>query len=378
MLNNCPICTSAVSIIPTFSTVAQPLARYGLCDSKNQSIDVKRYPIDIHSCENCGVMFNKSFDYKLVDYTSENVQESRVFSPRIHSYMSEKFDELSSNIDLKGEQVLEIGCGEGFFSSKFTENSTVYGFEPSVEGRDAVKLGGNVIPEYYDPERTDYDLKPKLIILRQVLEHLQQPKAFFDSFAKILKKNSEAGYMYIEVPNSNTTLKNDRFYDFYFEHYLYFTTASLSLLAERAGFIVKYCREEFDNEIIAMLCEVKKTDEKTSSNFDKKLNKIRYLVNDLTANNGKVVAWGTAGTGAALLNMCDFDNKTISHVIDSDERKQGLYIPGTGQLVVHPEFFVGTPPDMILILSQFHKKDITDQIKKIYGESVQIILPDEI
>jgi hypothetical protein len=377
MLNNCPVCSSVALISPIFSTVNQPLARYGLCDSQKKSIEVKRYPINIYACQNCGVMFNKSFDYKLVDYTSENVQESRVFSPRIHSYMSKKFKELNSNIDLKGEEVLEIGCGEGFFLSKFNENSAVYGFEPSTEGDDAIKLGVNVIPDYYDPVRRDYKLKPKLIILRQVLEHLQQPKIFFDSFAEMLKKNNEVGYMYIEVPSSNTTLKHDRFYDFYFEHYLYFTTASLALLAERAGFIVKYCREEFDNEIISMLCEVRKNNENISSNLDKKLNKIKNLVNDFILKNKKVVAWGAAGTGASLLNMCDFDHKIIPYVIDSDQRKQGLYVPGTGQLVVHPEFFSDSPPDVVLILSQFHKKDIIDQISQIYGENIQIILPDE-
>ena len=95
--------------------------------------------------------------------------------------MTDKFKELNSSIDLKGESVLEIGCGEGFFLSKFSENSDVHAFEPSTEGNDAIKLGVNVIPEYYDPEREDYELRPNLIILRQVLEHLQQPKVFFDS-----------------------------------------------------------------------------------------------------------------------------------------------------------------------------------------------------
>ena len=377
MKNICPVGCNESSVTSVFKPKNQPLARYGLCESEKRSAEVTLYPVDIHACQNCGVMFNESFDYNLVDYTSESVQESRVFSPRIHSYMTEKFSELDSTINLIGEEVLEIGCGEGFFLSKFNKNSVTRAFEPSTEGHEALKLGINVIPRYYDPESDWGKQTPKLIILRQVLEHLSEPKIFFESFAKMLKNQNKNGYLYIEVPNSNTTLRHDRFYDFYFEHYLYFTTASLSLLAERAGFIVKYCREEFDDEIISMLCQVRPGDE-ANSTFDKKLDKVKSCINSLIADDKKVVAWGSAGTGASLLNMCGFDAEKIPYVIDSDQRKQGLYMPGTGQVVVCPEFLSECPPDAVVILSQFHKKDITDQIRQSYGENTQIIVPDEI
>ena len=376
MLTICPICSiSSTSLI--FKASDQPLARYSLCATATESSTVKRYPIDIHSCEHCGVMFNTSFDYGLVDYTSEKVQESRVFSPSIHAYMSAKYKELSSIINLKGSEVLEIGCGEGFFLSKFNENSTTHAFEPSTEGEVARASGINVIKEYFDPLKKDYKLSPKLIVLRQVLEHLKHPKLFFDSFAQLLRKNTQS-YLYIEVPNSNTTLKHERFYDFYFEHYLYFTTASLSLLAERAGFVVKYCREEFNDEIISMLCEVKSPTQTTSSKFDLKLAKMRTTVKDIAANGRKIVAWGTAGSGSALLNMCGLDAGTLPYVIDSDLRKQGQYMAGTGQLIVKPDYFVQDPPDAVLILSQFHKKDIIKQIHELYGSNVQIIIPDNV
>ena len=108
------------------------------------------------------------------------------------------------------------------------------------------------------------------------------------------------------------------------------------------------------------------------------MNKIKNIINNLSLQDKKIVAWGTAGAGSSLLNACEFDYKTIPYVIDSDQRKQGLYVPGTGQLVVDAEFFSQSPPDVILILSQFHKKDIMDQISQIYGDNVKVLLPDKI
>jgi hypothetical protein len=377
MLSICPICSGS-STSSIFKVPDQPLARYGLCVTATESSTVKCYPIDIHICEHCGVMFNNSFDFGLVDYTSEKVQESRIFSPSIHAYMNAKYEELSSLINLKGSEVLEIGCGEGFFLSKFNENCITQAFEPSTEGKVASASGINVLKEYFDPLKIDYNLNPKLIILRQVLEHLKQPQLFFDSFVQLLRKNNEQGYLYIEVPNSNTTLKHNRFYDYYFEHYLYFTTASLSLLAEQAGFTVKYCKEEFNDEIISMLCEVKSSTQTSSSHFELKLDKMRNVVSDIVANGKKIVAWGTAGSGSSLLNMCGLDSGILPYVIDSDLRKQGHYMPGTGQFIVKPDFFVQDPPDAVLILSQFHKKDIIKQIHELYGPNVQIIVPDDV
>jgi hypothetical protein len=371
----CPCCENEKSI-SVFNAENQPLARYGLCETLDESKGVEGHSLSIMECTNCGVLFNDQFSYEAINYRSVKVQESRVFSPRIHNYMLDKVKELKNKVDLKNKTIMEIGCGEGFFINGF-EDSIKLGYEPSTEGEQAEKLGIKVTRDYFNPEKDSHDEEPKLIILRQVLEHLKNPQTFIKSFAKILKKNEDKGYLYIEVPNSNPTKNIGRAYDFYFEHYLYFTTASLVLFVEQAGFTIEYCREEFDGEILSMLCSIGKNQKKENT-FNDKIEKIKALVAERKRNGKTIAAWGSAGTGTSLLNLCKFGVETIECVIDSDVRKQNKYIPGTGQLVVGSEHFETTPPDVIIILTQFHKLDIMEQIKNTYGEHIEVVIPDEL
>ena len=372
---SCPVCESTI-LKTVFELSSQPLARYGLCENQQDAINAHKNNLKIFECKGCGVMFNEEFDYKKIDYTSSNIQESRVFSPRILQFMNDGADVLIKKIDLEGELVLEIGCGEGYFLKQFMDHSSVIGFEPSTEGEIAKGNGIKVFDEYYDPDR-DYGLKPKLIILRQVLEHLINPRHFIKAFYDLLHKGDGNGFLYMEVPNSNTTKLHNRFYDFYYEHYLYFTTGSLVRLVESCGFKVVECGEQFNGEIISILCETTKNN-LNNLTFTERKSHIFDEINSRLKSGKKVVAWGTAGSGSALLNSCGFDSSLIKYVIDSDVRKQNKFVPGTGQLVVSPIFFLDSPPDCILILSQFHKKDISDQIKKIYSDKVEILMPEEL
>lgn len=373
---NCPIC-NCKQFEQVILAKNQPLARYGLCETHEEAKHVKGHTLDIVECKECEVMFNRSFAYSDVDYTSVKVQESRVFSPRIHRYMNEKVEQLGQFIT-ENDDILEIGCGEGYFISNFKARVKI-AFEPSTEGLLAEQKGVNVIREYFDPDVRYPLLNPKLIILRQVIEHLTEPSKYIKAFAQMLSEK-DGGYLYIEVPNSNPTKEKSRYYDFYYEHFTYFTSSSLIKLVEQEGFTLRYCNEEFNGEILSLLCHKKEGASNISLNtrITDKITKLSQIVDHALSQNKNVVAWGTAGSGSSLLNLNEIDSTRIKYVIDSDERKQRKYIPGTGQLVVSPGFFTSNPPDVVIILSQFHKLDIIDQIKKMYGVNVSIVVPDEI
>lgn len=92
----------------------------------------------------------------------------------------------------------------------------------------------------------------------------------------------------------------------------------------------------------------------------------------------KLVLWGAAGNGSALLNMCHIDNSLIEYVIDSDQRKQNQYVSGTGQKVVAPHSLIGYSPDIIIVTSQLHKTTIKNDALKLYGSTCTVITTEEI
>lgn len=136
--------------------------------------------------------------------------------------------------------MIEIRCDDGCFLGLYSDESSVVGLEPSSEAEVGIKNNIRVVREYYDPS-IHYDLEPNLIIMRQVHEHFENPVNYLKSFSELLSKRKSEGFVYIEVPNGGKTYDSYRFYDIYYEHYLYFTIQSLVALLEKCGFQVISC-----------------------------------------------------------------------------------------------------------------------------------------
>jgi hypothetical protein len=371
-INQCPVCGST-QLNPVLQGNRQPLARYGLCQTEWEALNASTFSLQIVQCASCGVLFNQDFDFSKIDYGSEGVQESRVFSPRIRAHMVESAKRLGALLNLKGDVVLEIGCGEGFFLDQLSTGNECIAYEPSPEGLEAERRGIQVRHEYFDPAK-EHDFSPKLAIMRQVLEHLENPQDYLHSLRALLTRGSQAGYLYIEVPNSNKTIDESRFHDFYYEHFSYYTSGSISHLLERSGFRVISCREAFDGEILEVIAKpTVNGDFMVSKALEDMRARFKRIVDERINAGKKVVAWGTAGNGCSFMNLCGFTKDKIPLIVDSDERKQGRFLPGTGQLVVSPESLRLTHPDVILILSQFHKADISEQIAAMFQEAPEII-----
>ena len=67
-----------------------------------------------------------------------------------------------------------------------------------------------------------------LIIMRQVLEHVKDPKMFLKHSFNMLNDN---GIAYIEVPNISYTLEKKQGFDLCFEHLQYFSLENLKYLS---------------------------------------------------------------------------------------------------------------------------------------------------
>ena len=370
---NCIICGSNNTEV-IFSVKSQPLARYGFVNDFENVKNTKLYDIEIIQCGCCKIQYNSQFKYKEIDYSDAKRLEAKVFSSGCKKFMDDSALKLKSTVSLDGKTVLEIGCGDGYFLSQFLKTSRCIGFEPSPEGEEAKKRGLEVRDHYFDP-RQSYDLTPSLIIMRQVLEHLSDPLIYLKGFSKCL--SGEGGYLYIEVPNSNITKDQNRFYDYYYEHHLYFTTSGLSNILELSGFRVIYCEEKYNSEVLVALAKPI-NNEGLKSGLNQKIKKLARYVTNQTDTGKSVVGWGASGNGSTILNICNIGCEKIKFVIDSDDRKHNLFIPGTGQKIISAEYLENNPPDIVMVFSQFHKNEIKESAHKIYGDKTLVVSIEEI
>ena len=78
----------------------------------------------------------------------------------------------------------------------------------------------------------------------------------------------------------------------------------------------------------------------------------------------RVVVWGTGGKGITFLNALS-EARTIEYVAEINPDKQGKYVPGTGQLIVSPEFLSHYQPHKIIITNALYEAEMKSQARKL-------------
>jgi len=106
---------------------------------------------------------------------------------------------VSNEITPEGLKILDVGAGEGSTSRKFSKKNFVISLEPKSERIIKVARNGSLHPIIADglnlPFKTDFF---DLIILQDVIEHINITKKLIDELTSLLKKN---GIIYLSTPN---------------------------------------------------------------------------------------------------------------------------------------------------------------------------------
>lgn len=186
-----------------------PIFQNVLYDSPEEAINCKVAEIEIVQDEQTGLVYNKKFNVKLMNYDKEYHNEQQ-FSDVFKKHLNNVKDIIEKYFDKKS--LLEIGCGDGYFLELLFNNGfDIEGMDPSYEGDNK-----NIKKEYYTENNKK---KYNGIILRHVLEHLENPYNFLLNLKKI---NKNSGLVYIESPNLDYINKNCIFTNFFYEYVTYF------------------------------------------------------------------------------------------------------------------------------------------------------------
>ena len=170
-----------------------PLFQNRLYKTKKEALNCKMGQIELVQNMETGLIYNSKFDEKIMIYDKfyDNEQSnSEVFQ----KHLSEVVHLVKNNFKIKKN--IEIGCGSGFFLELLLKNGIeVIGYDPAYKGNNP-----NIKNIYFD---NTVNASPSNIILRHVLEHIQNPYRFLND----LKNNHHQGLIYIEVPCLDWVLK---------------------------------------------------------------------------------------------------------------------------------------------------------------------------
>jgi len=379
---SCPVCNSK-NLQVFFEMLDVPVHCNVLWPSRDAAQNCPKGDIKLAFCPVCSFITNLTFEPNRVEYT-QTYQNPLHFSPRFQHYARSLAARLAKRYRLYNKDIIEIGCGDGYFLKLLCElgNNRGVGFDPTyVEKEKHTQTNNRVkfIQDFYSERYRNY--QSDLIVCRQTLEHIQNPKAFLSMLRQTISNRLNT-FVFFEVPNALQTFHKLFIWDIIYEHCSYFTPVSLAVTFSSSGFGICELTEEFEGQYLcvhARLGDQSEVDldykeskevnliandiESFATNYQSKVETCKHKLEKIKSRGQRVVVWGAGSKGVTFLNT--FKNLQIEYMVDINPHKQGMHIPGTGQRIVPPEFLRGYQPEVIIVMNPIYGSEIQQLTKKL-------------
>ena len=310
-------------------------------------------------------MENAAFDPGLAVY-DDSYQNSQAHSHLFVQHMSAVLDLLKGQFP-RGSKMVEVGCGKGDFV-QLVEADGYF----SVTGYDATYEGAH--PKIEKRYLTSHDrLDADVIVLRHVLEHVQQPH----NFLGMLKTVFSTGSIYIEVPSHDWILANQAFFDITYEHVNYFSEVALSrLFSTQSSVTGRFFGEQYQY-IIAPIEDLAEdfgiqydSEAWVALEFDSMFPALARRIDELdrlVEAPARIYLWGAATKGCMFLVHCQNQGKLIEKVgfaVDINPNKCGKVLPGSLVPIKDRRAFFSEalPNDLLLIANPNYGAEIRQEL----------------
>ena len=379
----CPSCRASgmeifhrVEAVPSNSCI--------LLESREEALAYPQGAIRLGFCPNCGFISNLAFDPRLTEY-SARYEETQGFSPTFNRFHRALAERLIDRHDLRGKNLIEIGCGKGEFLMLLCElgDNCGIGFDPGVHagrilGPAAERV--RVIADFYSEHYAD--VQGDFVACKMTLEHIHPVGEFIAQVRRAIGDRLDTP-VFFQIPESIRILRDCAFEDIYYEHCSYFTPGSLARLFRREGFEVLSLDTEYDGQYLTLearaavqpvsqpplpeeddMAEVAGLVASFPARFATKRSEWTERLRQYRRAGHKVVLWGAGSKAAAFLATLDAD-AVVSHGVDINPYRQGHFLPGSGLPIVAPAFLTEYRPDVVIIMNSIYRDEIASNLFKL-------------
>lgn len=374
----CPACGS-VGMSVFYEVEKVPVNSVLLVINRDEALNFQTGNITLAVCPACGFISNIAFDEALTQYTAR-YEATQGYSPTFNKFHQALAQDLIERYDLRGKDLIEIGCDKGDFITMLCElgENRGVGFDPAyVPGRHPSPAAERLtfIPDFYSEKYTDY--RADFICCKMTLEHIPNVGEFVSTVRRSIGDNHES-VVFFQIPNARYVLCDVAFWDIYYEHCSYFTKGSLARLFRRNGFEVRDLWTAYDDQYLMIEARpVTATsgagalaDEESPAetmqmvdyfveHYEAKRNEWRRKLEEMKSAGQKVVLWGGGSKGVAFLTTLNQSLDDIAYAVDINPIKTGTFMAGTGQEIVSPAFLVDYKPDVVIIMNPVYLDEIT-------------------
>ncbi|MBL8503014.1 MAG: methyltransferase domain-containing protein [Rhodocyclaceae bacterium] len=272
-----------------------------------------------------GLVFNSAFRPELMQYDADYQNEQAV-----SSVFRSHLDEITLIVErhFRSRSLIEVGCGKAYFLEHLQGlGFKITGIDPAYEGDNP-----KVVKARFSREA---GLQAEGLILRHVLEHIQQPADFL---AELHVANGGDGTIFIEVPCLDWICSHRAWFDIFYEHVNYFRLDDFRRLFGR----IHESGHVFGGQylyVVADLASLRDTAQAQTERFEFPADfaaSIGRFADRIRTRNAAAVVWGGASKGVIFSLFMQRAGVRIDCVVDINPAKQGRYLPATGLRVSSP------------------------------------------
>ena len=359
-----------------------------LLETREEALEYPRGDIDLRYCPSCHFIGNAAFDEKLTEY-SGRYEETQGFSGTFQRFHREMSDKLQKQFELRGKDILEIGCGKGEFLLMLCEDGETrgVGFDPAYRpDRHAPEPGQNVefVRDFYSEKYSD--VKADFVCCKMTLEHIQPTARFMGTVRRAVgERDADIFFM---IPETLRILEDCAFEDVYYEHVSYFTPPSLHHLFREQGFKVLEIGNEYDGQYLTISATTRSNGaepapapdasalpglvEGFESAFERKVGFWRDRLAALRADGKRAVIWGSGSKGVSFLTTLGLGTDDVYGAIDINPHRHGYYMPTTGHRIHGPADLPEIDPDCVIVMNAIYRDEIAADMQK-HGVSAEIL-----
>jgi len=220
------------------------------------------------------------------------------------------------------------------------------------------------------------ELSADLYCSKMTLEHIPEVGAFMRMMRRTIGNRTHS-LVYFQVPEAARIFREGMFCDVPYEHCSYFSSVSLQILLQRSGFRIRGVFVSYGEQHLAVEAEpaeVSVPDVNLESLQEMVLafasrcadgvEKWAGIVGQAFRDRTRIVLWGSGSKSTAFLTTMGIDSG-IDYVVDVNPHRQGMYMAGTGQRIIAPEFLKKVRPDLVIIMNPIYREEIAESIKSL-------------
>jgi hypothetical protein len=373
----CPSCGGRAER-PFYEVAGVPVHQVKLVRTRDEALGCARGDLRLCFCPRCGFVWNAAFDPARMRY-EEDYESTQAVSPTFNAFHERLARDVIARFDLRGKQVVELGCGQGEFVTMLAElgDNEGYGFDQVV--RDPGRRGRVTFVKdlYAEPYR---HLRPDFVCCKMTLEHVHDTGDMLRSVRRTIGDRPETVVLFM-IPEVTRILKLRAFWDIYYEHCSYWSPGSLARAFRTAGFDPIDVWTDYDDQYVLIAARpgtgaspllareeppsaLAAAVESFAAAVAADRARWRASLERLHRAGQRIVLWGGGSKAVAFLTTLDLTDE-IAYAVDVNPRRHGTFIAGTGQQIVAPEFLAEYRPDVVLVMSPIYLPEISTALARL-------------